>query len=253
MKYITLLINIAFALVAQAQTQYVFRINADTQTASITKGADIMPLKGFEDINIATGRLGTETPIGEWKVTKKPLEMDRSHKYKCNMPYCFRTNADNENICLHEGPVFDGASSHGCIRITHEGDMAKKVFELMSPHWQNVRIQVTGSIKNYIKSRLGNLVEYAKDGSPLRFRRENGQLPDEFLKAVHDGRITFYPEDRSENISIRNTSVWYFSLEFWPDRRSKGVSYQEFTDRFHTWVQLSEEQIAELHRRHKRY
>ncbi|HEY1037373.1 MAG TPA: L,D-transpeptidase [Candidatus Paceibacterota bacterium] len=252
MKYTTLLITFCLIAAMQSQAQYqnnlMLSINASTQSATLYRGQT--PIQGLEAIPVATGRIGHETPNGTWKIIQTPKTADRSNKYGVNMPYCMRTNATGGGICAHEGPVFFNASSHGCIRI-HE-DYAKKVFDTIKLEWKSTTITVQGSVKEYIKLKLGNLLDFDKNGYPTGFKRENGRLPDEFLKAVKDGRVTTFVEDKNEQMTMDPTQ-WYFSLEYWPDRRAKGVSMDEFNDRFSQWIVLSEEQIEKLHRRHQRY
>jgi hypothetical protein len=228
--------------------QYNIIVDASLQMATLFQ--DNKVVQGFAEIPIATGMLGHETPEGTWSVLSAKVS-DRSNKFGVNMPFCFRTDATGGGICMHEGPVYPGAASHGCIRVHH--DLAENLFDTVGDNWKSMKIVVVGSIKDYIRKRLDGLVSFDENGRPVRFIRDSsGRLPDEFLKALHDGRVTLFCENKSGMISF-DQSQWFISLEFWPDKRSKGVTLAELHSRFGQKVNLTDDQIKELHRRVERY
>lgn len=242
-----LLIAIAIFATTQLMAKNLIVINCSTQTGTFYR--ERVAVKGFIDFPVATGRLDHETPIGTWKIiSAKPK--DRSSKFDVYMPFCFRLSAQGGAICMHEGVMFMNAASHGCIRMPV--GFAERFFNAVEPAWQTTSVQIVGSIKDYIKTTVGDLLVFNKDGYPTGFKRINGRLPDAFLKALGEHRVTMFCEDERENLSL-DPSKWYFSLEYWPDRRSRGVTMSEFNDTFHRWIKLSEEQIKELYWRQRRY
>lgn len=243
-----LIIISILGLLTQSQVVAQFKIIVDANRQKATLLQNGQPVVGLHDFDIATGRIGNQTPNGNWSITSAK-RADRSNTYGVNMPFCFRTNARGGGICMHEGPVYSGASSHGCIRVHH--DYAEKLFDTVGDNWKTTKISVTGSIREYMKTRLTGLVVFDKSGYPQRFLRDQqGRLPDEFLKALHDGRITLFCENKSGTISLDRTH-WFISLEFWPDKRSKGVTLEELYRRFGQKVFLTNEQAKELNRRSK--
>lgn len=84
---------------------------------------------------VCTGKPGMETPTGEFPVLGKSKDYV-SKKYGSKMPYAVRFTDDGH--FLHQGPIKEKPSSHGCVRLSEEN--AKKVFQSLK---KNDLIRIT--------------------------------------------------------------------------------------------------------------
>ncbi len=104
---------------------------------------------------ISSGKIGRETPNGEFRIIQKK----RSHRSNlwpkpnggAKMPYMMRLT--NSGIAMHLGYVPDKPASHGCIRL--KSRFAQKLYK-----WAPVGtpVYVEGSARDYIEG-----LQYSKE------------------------------------------------------------------------------------------
>jgi lipoprotein-anchoring transpeptidase ErfK/SrfK len=138
MKYIVVTIFLITSIFAQKE----IIIDLSEQMAYAYEDGDIV-MEG----RISSGKIGRETPAGEYRI----LEKKRHHKSNlwpkpnggARMDYMMRLT--NDGIAMHLGYVPNKPASHGCIRL--KNGFAQRLFA-----WANIGtpVYIEGDARDYL-------------------------------------------------------------------------------------------------------
>jgi hypothetical protein len=88
--------------------------------------------------NVSSGRVGHETPTGDFSVSQKDVDHHSSLYDDASMPYFMRLT--DSGVGLHAGWLPGYPASHGCVRLPF--DMARKLFDRVDP---GTPVEITSS------------------------------------------------------------------------------------------------------------
>ena len=116
----TFLLLTSLTLPSLAQSEVILDVDTQAQVVYVYDDDELL-----EVIPASTGRIGKETPLGEFTILQK-REKHISSIYKSSMPYMQRLTWTG--IAIHAGDITEPYASHGCIRVSYED--ARKLFSM---------------------------------------------------------------------------------------------------------------------------
>jgi len=137
---------------------------------------------------ISSGRVGMETPVGNFKISEKKKKHKSTLWPKPNggasMPYMMRLSGTS--YALHLGRIADRAVSHGCVRLG--GGFAQKMYR-----WANVgtSVKIKGDAKKFDSVLVPNTYQHKQLRQKRRYRP---------ITEYGDFEVQEYYEDESSGI-----------------------------------------------------